>query len=329
MKVVAITGERQCQIVDRPEPLATSNLAKIKIEAAPMCTEVRQYFGGQLTECLGHEAAGVIVETGPQCKLTVGTRVVAMPLYGCGKCELCISGEHILCPTPNEPAHGASSYAQFILKPEHLLMPIPDDISTDHASMACCGLGPTFQATQRLDMTSSDTVLIYGLGAVGLGGVINATSRGARVIGVEPNEYRGSLAKNLGADYVINARDPQEVVHTVMELTKGRGMDKSIECSSLELAPDTLVKCTRRRGAIASVGWGGPVNARDLVGKGLTFHGCWHWNHQLHAPAMFELIRRGKGKLDQLITHTFPLENVKEAWDLQSTGRCGKIILHP
>jgi threonine dehydrogenase-like Zn-dependent dehydrogenase len=329
MKVVAITGERKCEIVDRPKPTPAGNFAKIKIESAPMCTEVKQYFGGQPTECLGHEAAGVIVEAGPQSRFSPGTRVIAMPLYGCGQCECCLAGDHILCAHRVEPESGASTYAQYLLKPDHLLLPIPDDITTDHASMACCGLGPTFNAAGRLDITASDTVLIYGMGAVGLGGVINATARGARVIGVEPNDYRADLAKTLGADHVITARDPSEVVHTVMELTKGRGADKSIECSSLDFAPDALVKATKRRGAIASVGWGGPINARDLVAKGLTFHGCWHWNHQLHAPAMLELIRRSTAELNQFITHTFPLDRVADAWDLQSTGRCGKVILHP
>src|SRR5687768_16257181 len=329
MKVVAITGERKCEIANRPEPAASETLSKIRIESAPMCTEVKQYFGGHPTECLGHEAAGTIVEAAAKSRLATGARLVAMPLYGCGACECCIAGEHILCANPAQPDHGASCYAEYLLKPDHLLLAIPDDIATDHAAMACCGLGPTFQAAQRLAITASDTVLIYGLGAVGLGGVINATARGARVIGVEPNDCRASLAAQLGAEYVITARDPQEVIHTVREITKGRGVDKSIECSSLDFAPDTLVKCTRRKGSIASVGWGGPVNARDLVVKGLAFHGCWHWNHQLHGHAMFELIRRNKHKLDRFITHRFPLSQVKDAWELQATGQCGRVILNP
>ena len=106
-------------------------------------------------------------------------------------------------------------------------------------------------------------------------------------------------------------------------------MDKAIECSSQEDAPSLLVRATRRRGQIASVGWGGPINARDLVGKGLTFHGQWHWNHQLYAGEMFRLIRGTREKLDQLITHRLRMSRVKDAWELQAAGRCGKIVLHP
>src|SRR5687768_13552112 len=83
MQVVSITGERRCEVVERPEPKVAANFAKVKILAAPMCTEVRDYWCGRQTDCLGHEAAGVVVEAGPQCKIPVGTRVIAMPLHGC------------------------------------------------------------------------------------------------------------------------------------------------------------------------------------------------------------------------------------------------------
>jgi threonine dehydrogenase-like Zn-dependent dehydrogenase len=172
-------------------------------------------------------------------------------------------------------------------------------------------------------------VLISGLGAVGLGGVIAATFYGARVIALEPNEWRGELAKRLGCEQVIDPRDADAAIHQIMEITGGHGVDKSIECSSQETAPAMLVRATRRLGQITSVGWGGPVNARDLVGKGLTFHGQWHWNHQLHAREMFRLIRGTREKLDQFITHRLPMSKVKDAWELQAAGRCGKIVLHP
>ena len=335
MHVVSITGERRCEIVERPEPRVAGRFAKVKVLAAPMCTEVGNYCRGDQTDCLGHEAAGVVVEAGPQCKVPVGTRVIAMPLHGCGACDLCMAGDHILCPNgvdvhaANASPSGAATYAQFCLKADHLLLRIPDDIDTDHASMACCGLGPTFGAMKRMNVTATDTVLISGLGAVGLGGVVAASFFGARVIGLEPNAFRAELAKRLGCEHVVDPRDADAALHQVMEITGGAGVEKSIECSSQETAPALLVRAARRKGQITSVGWGGPVNARDLVAKGLSFHGQWHWNHQLHAGEMFRLIRGTREKLDQLITHRLPMGEVKDAWELQAAGRCGKIVLHP
>jgi threonine dehydrogenase-like Zn-dependent dehydrogenase len=80
---------------------------------------------------------------------------------------------------------------------------------------------------------------------------------------------------------------------------------------------------------VASVGWGGPIMARDIVGKGLTVHGCWHWNHYRDTQAMFNTIRQSRAMLDRVITHVFPMREVQKAWELQVTGNCGKIILHP
>ena len=108
--------------------------------------------------------------------------------------------------------------------------------------MACCGLGPTFGAVKRMNVTAGDVVLISGLGAVGLGGVIAARFYGARVIGLEPNEWRGELAKRLGCEVVIDPRDADAAIHQIMEMTTGVGVDKAIECSSQEGAPSLLVR---------------------------------------------------------------------------------------
>ena len=69
--------------------------------------------------------------------------------------------------------------------------------------------------------------------------------------------------------------------------------------------------------------------AKEIVARGLTVHGVWHWNHSKDAEAMFKTIRGCADLLEKQITHRFPLSRVKEAWELQLTGRCGKIILHP
>jgi len=92
---------------------------------------------------------------------------------------------------------GSATMAQYLVKPDWLLIPIPDDVSYDHAGMACCGLGPTFGAFNSMKVDRFDTVLITGLGPVGLGGIVNARYRGARVIGVESNPWRAQRACEL------------------------------------------------------------------------------------------------------------------------------------
>jgi len=332
MKVVAITGPGECAVIDAPQPFASDNYVVVKILAAPICTEVKEY--GDVSDCLGHEAAGEVVEVAGPGLVAVGDRVVVMPLEGCGQCDLCLSGEHVHCYNKRDSyaatgnVTGKATFAQYCIKPNWNVVKIPDDISTLHGSLACCGLGPTFNAMHQMGVDGLDTVLISGLGAVGLGAIINARVRGARVIGLESHPYRVELAKGLGADHVV---DPtaEDALARIYDLTDGHGADKSIECSSADTAPAFLVKATRRKGQIATVGWGGPVTAKMITAKGLTFRGVWHWNHIRDSREMFQTIRRAGPLLDLFITHQFPMSRVKDAWDLQSTGECGKIILDP
>lgn len=205
MKVVAITGPSQCALVDRPDPIVQDNYVRVKILAAPLCTEVGQYRAGQVTDCIGHEAAGEVVEVAQPGRVKVGNHVVVMPQNGCGVCDLCLAGEHIRCRNPRDPSAvtgsstGRATYAQFCIQQDWLLYPVPDDVPIDHAAMACCGLGPTFHACQLMAVGAQDTVLISGLGAVGLGGLVNARVRGARHwSGVAPLAGRVGKASRRG-----------------------------------------------------------------------------------------------------------------------------------
>lgn len=335
MKMVAITGPRECTLVDREEPRVVGNYVRVKIHTAPMCTEFSQYRDGHASECVGHEAAGEVVETaGPGVRVKVGDRVAVMPLTGCGQCDLCVAGDYIHCtnkPDPHAACNsktGVATYAQYCIQQDWLLLKLPDDLNYDEASMACCGLGPTFNAMQLMQVNSLDTVLISGLGPVGLGGAVNALVRGARVIGIESHPYRTELAKSIGVEAVISPTDP-DALAKILELTKGRGVDKSVETSSAKSAPAFLVEATRCKGQITSVGWGGPANFADMVRKGLTMHGAWHFNHLRDREAMFRTIRKARPLIAKTITHRFPMTKVKDAWELQLTGKSGKALLHP
>ena len=336
MKVVAITGERQCELVDKPDPKAAEDFVVVKIHSAPMCTEYKGYGKGNKGDCLGHEAAGEVVEVAQPGKVKVGDRVVVMPQYPCGKCPLCLAGEYIHCRSTVNPLEicgcqaGRATYAQYAIKQDWLLLPIPDGMSYDHASMACCGLGPTFGAMQLMDVRAFDTVLITGLGPVGLGGVVNAGYRGARVIGVEGIAYRADLAKQLGAEAVIDPGD-EDAPQKIMDLTGGVGVDKAVDCSGAAAAQRLMVDALCCKGHAAFVGEGGDLAIRisgDMIRKGITLHGAWHWN-LADTPRMMQIITERGDLLDRQITHTFPLTKVKDAWELQLTGLCGKVILHP
>lgn len=196
--------------------------------------------------------------------------------------------------------------------------------------MACCGLGPTFGAMERMNVGAFDTVVITGLGPVGLGGVINATFRGARVIAVESNSFRAQLAQELGAEIVLDPGDRSSVEH-IRALTHGEGADAAVDCTGVPAAQRLLVDAVRRRGRLAFVGEGGAFEiqiSNDMIRKGLTLHGSWHYGLSGYTK-LLQVVRASTEKLAKMITHVFPLDRVAEAWELQLTGRSGKVVLHP
>jgi len=346
MKTVAITGKEQCEIVERPKPTAKDDFVVVKVMSAPLCTEYSDYADGcsraefkrgdENPGFLGHEAAGEVVEVAQAGKVKVGDRVVVMPGFWCGKCRYCLSGEYIHCQDPVDPHEatgseaGAAAYAEYCLKQDWLLLPIPDDMSYDHAAMACCGLGPAWNAMRTMGVTGTDTVLVSGLGPVGLGCVINAIYRGARVIGVARNKYRSDLALKLGAEAVLSP-DEGDVVAKVKEMTGGIGASKSVETSGQPRYMDILMKATRRKGDFAFVGESGDYTIQvsdGMIRNGLTLHGIWHWPLG-DAPDMLKMISEVGDKLDTVITHHFPMTKIEDAWKLQMTGQCGKVIVHP
>jgi L-iditol 2-dehydrogenase len=328
MKQAAIVGERNAALVEKEKPGLREGWALVKIHVAPMCAEYKSFLHGERLDCLGHEAAGEVVETAPGSRVKVGDRVVVMPQYPCGECTLCTAGDYIHCEH-NLPCSGATM-AQYIAKPSWLLPKIPDDISYEHASLACCGLGPSHGAMTKLGVGAFTTILITGLGPVGLGAIINAKYRGARVVGVESNSFRVKLAKELGADVVIDPRD-ETAVAQIKALTDGRGPDCGLDCSGVVAAHRLLLDAVRRLGKIAFVGECGeetPIRvSRDMLRKGLHLIGSWHYNLN-EFPHIMEVVRHAPG-LDRFITHVIPMSHIQRAFETSAAQQSGKILLRP
>lgn len=336
MKKAVVLGERAAGLVEVPDPQPKEDWVLVKVHASPMCTEYKGFMSGRKADFLGHEAVGEVVAAAQPGRVKTGDRVVVMPMYPCGVCALCVSGDYIHCERAIDFAafvgsrEGSATYAQYVLKPSWLLPRIPDDVSYERAGLALCGLGPSFGAFQRMGLNAYDTVLITGLGPVGLGAVVNARFRGARVIGVESIPWRAQRARQMGAEAVLDPRDA-DIVDRIKELTDGRGVDCALDCAGQVQAERLCIDAARRRGKVAFVGECGDELAirvsPDMIRKGLTVIGSWHYNLK-GFPLIMKVIRESP-LIDLLISHVMSLSKVQEAFELQATSQCAKVILKP
>jgi L-iditol 2-dehydrogenase len=336
MRKAAIVGTRKAVIVDAPTPAAKADWALVKVHAAPMCTEYKAFVAGEKGAFLGHEAAGEVVDVADGAGVSVGDRVVVLPLYPCGACTYCRSGEYIYCQNCHDfqgftgSPEGSATMAQYLLKPSALLMPIPDDISYERASLACCALGPSFGGLELIGAGASDTVLVSGAGPVGLGGVVNALHRNARLIVAEPTPERVERVRRMGVEHVLDPTDPNIVDH-ILDLTDGVGVDSAVECAGVPAAQRLCIDATRRCGKIAFVGECSdelPIRvSQDMIRKGLTLIGSWMYNLNRFG-AIIDVIRRSP-LIEQLVSHELPMSDIQHAFEVSASCTGAKIILKP
>ena len=336
MKKAVIFGDRKAGIADAPDPKAKEDWAVVKVHASAMCTEYKMFKAGGKADSIGHEGAGEVVEVAQPGHVKVGDRVIVLPLYPCGTCSFCRSGDYIYCENTYNFAEfmgtseGSGTFAHYVVKPSWLLPLIPEGVSYEKATMAIDGVGASFGGLQAIGLSTFDSVLVAGLGPVGLGGVVNALFRGCRVIGVEPTKWRAERALEMGAEVVFDPGE-QHLVEKIKELTDGRGADCAIDCSGTPQGERLCIDAVRRRGRVAFTGECSQdltiQASRDMIRKGLILAGNWCYNTS-DLPAIMKVIQESP-LIDLLISHTMPMSKIQEAFELLVSGECAKIVLRP
>ena len=332
----AITGERQVSFPEMPEPKAKADWAVVKVHASALCTEYKLWLTGQNPGVIGHEGVGEVVDVAEGGPVKVGDRVVILPQFSCGRCHLCMGGDYIYCEDSYDFAAlhgstaGAGTFAHYALKPTWLLPKLPDDVSYAQATMAIDGIGASFGGLEAIGVNSQDTVLVTGLGPVGLGAVVNARFRNARVIGVEPAPWRANRALEMGAEAVFDPNDP-EILQQIRSLTEGQGVDCAVDCSGQVSSERLCIDATRRRGRVAFVGECREeltiTVSPDLIKKGLTVVGSWLYNMGDYAKVM-KVIRQSP-LIDLLISHQLPMSQIQTGFGLLAQGEAAKIVVDP
>ena len=333
-KRILITGIKKTEIVNTPMPVAKGIWAVVKVRAIPLCTQYKGWLAG--VNYGGHEAFGEVVEvSGPNCKVKVGDRVIVMPEKPCGECDLCKSGEYIHCQNKLDFQRETGldtegdTHVRFLIKQDWLLIKIPDGIPFDLASLACCGLGPTFGALENFTAGAFDTVLITGAGPVGLGGVINGKYKNAKVISVDPVKYRREKALELGADLAIDPYN-EDITAKITGFTCGRSISIALETSGTNDGARICINALKPRGKMALIGENGEftVNvSNDFIRKGITVIGQWHYN--LNGTGRILEVIKNSPAAAKMITHRFPATRIDEAFAICAEHQCGKVIIDP
>jgi propanol-preferring alcohol dehydrogenase len=338
MKGLVFTGNGQMAVKEFPDPVPGAGQVVIDIKCTSLCGSDLHGLHNPNSNpnmIMGHEGAGVVAAIGPGVTLVKpGDRVAIYHVISCGHCKFCMAGYWQHCSVDRRAIAGVEhgTDANKIMVKEGNCLPLPDDISYAIGAFIGCFAGTSFSAMKKLIPNGTNTLAVFGLGPVGLCGVQYAHAMGARVIGIDAVEERLKLAKDLGADEVINLTKVN-TVEELQKLTGGNGPDMIYETSGSLIAQRDAINVCAKQGKIVMVGFGGKAKSVDdmpllypAIGKELTIMGSSIMPRQYHYE-IIDFIRAKKINLEKMITHRFPFDKIEEAMRLFETGKTGKVVI--
>ncbi len=347
MRGAVFLGNRKLEIRKFPDPVPGAGEVVIQMKASGMCGSDLKFYrsppgeaqkslglGGDAEPFIaGHEPCGVVAARGPgvaEREAPIGQRVMNHHYAGCGVCAHCRLTWSQLCRA-GITVYGVTAdggHAEYLKVPARTLVPLPDELSFSEGAAVSCGTGTAFGALRRMHLAGGQTLAVFGQGPVGISATLLGAKMGARVIAVEANAERLALAKQYGAEAVVDSsKDDAEKV--LKEMTRGEGVDLAIDCSGVAAARLAAVRAAKTWGTVCFVGEGGEVTldvSRDLLRKQLTLVGSWTFSAMGQAECA-RFVVDNRIKLDRIFTHRWKLDQVDEAYRLFDTQSSGKGVI--
>lgn len=340
MKGVVYLGDSQVEVRDFPQPEPGPGQVLIQSKVAGLCgSDLHKYHSSRTWAnerngmISGHEPTGIVAAVGSNVdQPSVGDRVCVYHRLGCGHCMDCRSGNAAFCDEGSgSGAFGRTqdgSHADYMLTEARYCLPLPDELSFTVATQLACTAGTAFSALRKIPTHAGDTLVVFGLGPVGLSGLLLGIGMGYRGIGVDTHPYRVDLARKVGKGQVINAQN-DDPVDAIRDLTGGTGVGGVLECSGNAIARKQAATVASRGATVVYVGGGSApdltVDFADVLTKDLTVRGNSVFSMASYFAAV-EFMLKKPVALDKIVTHRFKIEEAVEAFSLFDTGRTGKVI---
>ena len=327
MKAAVYYGSNQpLKIEEVPVPEIGADEVLVKVAACGIChTDLHYLDHGVPTfkkppMILGHEPSGHIAGCGANVKnVKEGDRVLLPAVYACGTCSFCRTGRENICNTMIMFGNNVDgAYAEYVKAPAKDVFILPKEIPLEEGSIIADAVSTPYHAVKnRAEVKPGDTVVVYGCGGVGVNVVQVAAACGATVIAVDISEAKLEWARKMGASYTINPSKEENAGKTIRKLTDG-GADIAIEAignpKTIEAAFGTL----RKGGRLVVIGY--TNEAITLPASKIMYFemevrgslGC----RPVDYPRLIEMVRIGKIRVKELVTHRFPLDEIEKAFDL-------------
>lgn len=315
---------------------------------------------GVFPSILGHEGGGIVEMVGEGVtSVEVGDHVIPLYTAECGECKFCKSGKTNLCQAvratqgkglmpdgttrfykDGQPIYhymGCSTFSEYTVLPEISLAKVNKEAPLEEICLLGCGVTTGMGAViNTAKVKKGDTVAIFGLGGIGLSAIIGARMVGAsRIIGIDINEKKFELAKQLGATDCINPQHfDKPIQEVIVEMTDG-GVDFSFECiGNVNVMRQALECCHKGWGEsviIGVAGAGQEISTRPFqlvtgrVWRGSAFGGV---KGRSQLPGIVEQYLAGEFGLQEFITHTMALDEINDAFDLMHAGESIRSVVH-
>ncbi|PIQ90579.1 MAG: alcohol dehydrogenase [Candidatus Omnitrophica bacterium CG11_big_fil_rev_8_21_14_0_20_41_12] len=337
MQVAVYYNNRDIRIQEQPIPEIADDEILLQVKASGICgSDVLEWYRVKKAPLvLGHEVTGVIAKCGSKVKkFKAGDRVFVAHHVPCNGCRYCLAGNHTVCQTLQSTNFYPGGFSEYIRVPainiERGMFMLPENISFEEGTFIE-PLGCVLRGQRISDIKEGQTVLILGAGISGLLHLLLArVNKAARIVLTDINEYRLKIAKELGADLVINAKD--DLVSVLRKENVGRLADQVIICTGALSAFHQGLALVERAGTImcfaaTDPGVTLPVPVNEFWRQSIKIMHSYGAS-PLDETQALELLETGKISVKKLITHRLNLKDAGLGFKLVAEAKdCIKVIL--